>query len=95
MSFNHAEAQRRYRAKLKERAKAACGDVCRCGSKEVEFAHVKPTGLNGCGRGMTHRFLDVIKHPKHYRPMCKSCHREHDRKKWERERKRYGDEVPF
>lgn len=47
----------------------------RCGStEELEFAHVKPTKLNGRGRGFNHRVKDVRSHPEAYRLLCKACH---------------------
>lgn len=75
-----AERQREYRKLLKQRAFTSIGDACVfCGKdEELHAAHVKPTGLNGHGRGMERRFLDVLKHPDAYRPMCKACHQTFD-----------------
>jgi hypothetical protein len=63
----------------------ARGDRCEnCGVKgktnkegipSLEFAHIKPTGLNGRGRGQTQRVLDIERHPDAYRLLCKECHR--------------------
>lgn len=49
----------------------------------VEFAHVKPTGLDGPGRGMERRYRDVLKNPDCYRVLCKECHRKADRENME------------
>jgi hypothetical protein len=40
----------------------------------LEFAHVKPTGLCGRGRGLQHRFFDILRNPDCYRLLCRSCH---------------------
>lgn len=50
--------------------------VCtNCGSaKDVEFAHLKPTKLNGRGRGSHHRRLDVLHNLDKYTRLCKRCH---------------------
>jgi len=86
-----SEHCRQYRAKLKIRAYANYffGECCvKCHSTEkIELAHLKPTGLNGPSRGLTKRYLDVIKHPESYQPMCKDCHTAFDKRK--------AEEVPF
>ncbi len=45
------------------------------GPGPFEFHHVKPTGLNGRGRGFNARVLDVLRHPKAYIMLCEECHR--------------------
>ena len=53
------------------------GDRCfECNRKvkRLEFAHIKPTGLNGRSRGFERRYLDVLRHPDCYMPACKKCH---------------------
>jgi len=52
------------------------GGKCQtCGSTDrLEFAHLRPTGLNGMGRGFNRRVLDVLRHPRSYRLLCRSCH---------------------
>ena len=40
----------------------------------LEFAHLKPTKLNGRGRGSLHRYYDIRKNPKSYALMCTACH---------------------
>lgn len=74
-----------YRRK-REAIVQARGSRCeRCGGPEpFEFHHDRPTGLNGRhvdeahgrwrGRGMNHRVLDLMKHPKAYVMLCVACH---------------------
>jgi formate-dependent nitrite reductase cytochrome c552 subunit len=60
------------RAELIEARGGACEE---CGSaNQLEFAHTKPTGLVGMGRGFNERVLDVLQHPKSYRLLCRNCH---------------------
>lgn len=40
----------------------------------LEFAHLKPTGLNGRNRGSKAVYLDVIRHPECYVLLCHECH---------------------
>jgi hypothetical protein len=40
----------------------------------LEFAHTKPTKLNGRGRGIIRRALDIRKHPGCYVLACRRCH---------------------
>lgn len=74
------ERQRQYRARLRERGLAALGRECVfCAASEVQAAHVRPTGLSGRnGRGLDRRWLDVLRYPDAYRPMCAACHRTFD-----------------
>jgi hypothetical protein len=60
--------------------KRLCGGYCRkCGETEqLEFAHTKPTGLKGAGRGARRRFLDVVRNPDSYELLCRKCHGELD-----------------
>jgi hypothetical protein len=73
--------------------RALAGGRCQqpgCGAKDsgvaywngprlpLEFAHVKPTGLCGQGRGLKHRFLDVLRNPECYALLCRRCHRRLD-----------------
>ena len=52
-----------------------------CGStKQLEFAHVKPTELSGTGRGKWNRDYDIKKNPECYRLLCGDCHDELDLK---------------
>ncbi len=76
------ERMREYRKELKQRAFELIGSECVfCGVKDgLHAAHVQPTKLNGAGRGMDRRYLDVIKNPQAYRPMCgKHCHKIYDK----------------
>jgi len=55
------------------------GECAICGSKErLEFAHVKPTELEGRGRGRKERYYDISSNPDCYMLLCHWCHREHD-----------------
>jgi hypothetical protein len=56
----------------------------------LEFAHVKPTGLEGAkarhgcgmdgrGRGLPQRYHDVKNHPECYVLLCRECHEDLDR----------------
>jgi len=65
--------------------RAAFGGKCsKCGalrsrmrgrrSGPLEFAHTKPTGLSGQGRGLQRRFYDVLNNPDCYALLCKRCH---------------------
>lgn len=51
--------------------------VCGC-FHDLEFAHVKPTGLTGMGRGRERRLYDVQHHPDCYTVMYKPCHKQYD-----------------
>ena len=44
----------------------------------MQCAHVTPTKIKGAGRGMERRYIDVIRNPGKYRPMCAGCHRTFD-----------------
>ena len=58
------------------------GGVCSwngCTVKEdLEFAHIKPTGVSGSGRGSHIRYKDVRDHPACYKLMCPQHHLEYD-----------------
>lgn len=58
------------------RMRAERGDKCqRCpSSKGLQFAHVKPTGLYGRGRGRAERYHDIQRHPDAYELLCRRCH---------------------
>lgn len=43
--------------------------------EKLEFAHIKPTKLNGEGRGLNRHYNDIKKNPSHYVLVCKRCHR--------------------
>ena len=57
------------------------GGCCQhCGSKDdLNFAHIKPTGLSGKGRGMDARCRDIMKNPRSYILLCFNCHKEFDK----------------
>jgi len=51
------------------------GDCMICGkySEILEFAHIKPTGLKGIGRGRNKRYYDFIHNRDSYILTCKRC----------------------
>jgi hypothetical protein len=50
-----------------------------CGTEsDLQFAHTRPTALNGRGRGQNHRVRDVLNNPAAYVLLCQSCHRVFD-----------------
>ena len=54
-----------------------CCDIC--GSRRrLEFAHVRPTGLDGMSRGSIKRIQDVESNPDAYRLMCRRDHLAYD-----------------
>lgn len=60
------------------RLRAERGNKCfDCGNTSIlpEFHHIKPTGLNGRGRGSSQRAKDIRDHPDAYVLLCKSCHK--------------------
>lgn len=67
---------RRYIRRLKALAVNLVGAACwKCGRRrELEFAHAKPTGLRGMGRGSGERYRDILAHPDCYVRACKTCH---------------------
>src|SRR5712692_10064260 len=47
-----------------------------CGQKQkLQFHHIKETKLNGNNRGSNHRYMDIVKHPEAYIPLCYFCHK--------------------
>lgn len=56
------------------------GNKCtRCFSTEnLEFAHIKPTDLNGQRRGRNKRIIDILNHFDCYNLLCKDCHSWYD-----------------
>lgn len=48
----------------------------------LEFAHSKPTGLCGMGRGLKARFFDILRNLDCYVLLCTRCHRVMDNAKW-------------
>lgn len=45
------------------------------GKGPLEFAHIKPTGLCGRGRGLRNRYFDILRNPDCYQLMCSACHK--------------------
>lgn len=75
-----------------ERLRAAWGGRCvRCGRPNrrvrvgrgfkpfLEFAHLRPIGCEGMGRGMPQRYHSVKNNPGSYVLLCWPCHRAFDR----------------
>lgn len=71
------------------------GRCRRCGSKRskagrgrkagpLQFAHIKPTGLCGRGRGLQHRYFDILRNPDCYELLCNLCHVAMDAAHWTR-----------
>ncbi len=50
----------------------------------AQFAHLKPTGLDGGSRGSWNRLHDIMSNPTSYALMCLSCHADYDgeRNQW-------------
>lgn len=68
--------------KIRPRLENQFGGVCQelgcTQTQRLHFAHLKPTSLNGRGRGRKERYFDIKKHPKHYLLLCKRHHKEMD-----------------
>lgn len=74
------ENLKRWRCRYREMLIQLFGGECQeCMMKEtLEFAHKKPTGLNGQGRGSIRRIYDVMMHPEAYMLLCKEHHKLYD-----------------
>jgi len=56
------------------------GKCFKCGKKkDLEFAHIRKTGVSGRGRGQKARYYDIMNHPKSYRLLCDECHLKFER----------------
>jgi len=66
----------KYTKRLKVRCRKLFGSSCQsCGAtSRLHYAHVAPTSVNGKGRGLKRRYLDILKHPECYRRLCSLCH---------------------
>lgn len=62
--------------KLRKKLENLFGGKCFfCGSTSLlEFAHYKPTTIDGKGRGRKERYYDIIKNHKCYVLLCRYCH---------------------
>lgn len=71
----------RWLAKKFEELKVLFGGKCIfCGTTfELQFAHIKETGLFGWSRGKKARYYDILYHQDCYRLMCKKCHKLFDK----------------
>lgn len=59
------------RVKLDQLKEEYGGKCWNCGSTvNLEFAHVKETGLSGKGRGRHERYFDIKAHPDAYALLC-------------------------
>ena len=85
--FGRAQIKAR-RHKRTETLRLAFGGKCQdCTSTiNLQFAHIKPTKLNGEGRLTDARNKDVTDHPDCYKLLCLNCHIKMDVKsgKWGR-----------
>lgn len=61
---------------IMEHMRTIRGNKClQCGkTNDLQFAHVRPTGVKGSGRGLDKRMRDIRHHPNDYILLCKSCH---------------------
>lgn len=80
---------RDYGAKLRALKKGRACELCGRSRADVpgrkgqmEFAHVKPTKLNGRGRGLKSRYLDVVRNPECYKLVHRCCHAAMDLGSW-------------
>jgi len=68
--------------------RAAFGGRCVDGpancAGQLEFSHVKPTGLCGRGRGVAARYHDIKRNPDCYALRCRRHHRRYDDAHWTR-----------
>lgn len=52
-----------------------------CGSKQgLQFAHFKPDGVHGIGRGSYRRYKHIALNVLNYELLCSECHHSHDLK---------------
>ncbi len=57
------------------------GHCKRCGgNKQLEFAHLQPTGLDGESRGSKERPRDIKKNMDKYELLCRPCHKVRDQR---------------
>jgi hypothetical protein len=69
---------RRWFSKLRRNRRGRCRA---CSVREnLQWAHRRPTGLSGEGRGSKERVLDIKRNPRAYVLLCLECHRFFDRK---------------
>lgn len=45
---------------------------------DLQFAHLRPTGVVGRGRGSSVRARDIRRNPSAYALLCRECHRAFD-----------------
>ncbi len=63
--------------KLEELRQSYGGKCSECDSiLDLEFHHVKETGLSGRGRGRKERYYDIKNNPDSYTLLCEDCHKE-------------------
>jgi hypothetical protein len=92
--FRSWKPRNRYRGSI-ARLRASRGGRCECTGcvgcldrsgerrcardRRLEFAHLRPTGLRGRGRGRAERYHDILRNPDAYSLRCWWCHLELDR----------------
>lgn len=83
-------------SELMAELRADWGGRCEeCGrTYDLEFAHIRPNGLKGEGRGSRQRYYNIRKNPQDYRLLCRLCHHDFDYPPKEKT-DGYQDTVPF
>lgn len=82
MSSRQAKWQSEVMKKLRDTFEPRCRECpdCPYQGNEMEFAHIKETGLNGRGRGRSSRYYDIKNNPDSYFLCCHEKHVEIDRR---------------
>lgn len=84
MPTNPKGYMQRYRRMRWDKLRIEFGNRCsiclghRCNNLNLQFAHIKPTLLNGMGRGLENRFYDILRNKSCYALMGAMCHRYYD-----------------
>lgn len=85
--------------KLREARGGRCQWPAGCDvTMNLEFAHIKATGLNGRGRGQTQRYRDIQESPDAYLLLCRPHHKAQEKLLKEagiNVKKRVGGKLPF
>lgn len=97
LPLSKKERMKRWRERLKERAFNSIGWKCIfCKTSDrIQAAHVIPTEIRGPSRGKDIRYLDIIRNPHCYRPMCTTCHRAYDKLSKELAPAHDDEPIPF
>jgi len=73
-------AKARWRHKKRMNLILDYGDICylclqsKGFDSNLEFHHLRPTGLQGMGRGFDNRIRDIANNPDKYITLCRECH---------------------